>query len=112
MKKAFCEPGNTSYCPPISVVSAFSFGFAQDSNGEVIICRSEENGGDRTYINKAEIEMDFQSGALHPGDLKEAASRKMVEVLEALSNAIKADGEANKAGKTLKACAKKMSKKK
>jgi tyrosyl-tRNA synthetase len=112
MKKAFCEPGNTTYCPPISVVSAFSFGFAQDSNGEVIICRSEDNGGDRTYINKAEIEMDFQSGALHPGDLKEAASRKMVEVLEALSNAIKADGEANKAGKALKACAKKMSKKK
>ena len=112
MKKAFCEPGNTTYCPPIAVVSTFSFGFAKDSTGELLIRRSEENGGDRTYMNKAEIEIDFHSGALHPGDLKEAASSKIVEVLEALSNAIKADGVANKAGKTLKACAKKLNKKK
>jgi hypothetical protein len=35
-----------------------------------------------------------------------------MELLEKLSMAMKTNGEATKAGKTLKACAKKMSKKK
>jgi tyrosyl-tRNA synthetase len=112
MKKAFCEPGNVDYCPPISVVSAFYFGFSKDSTGELVIRRSDENGGDVTYKTMSEVEVDFASGALHPGDLKEAATSKIMELLEKLAVAMKANGEASKAGKTLKACAKKMSKKK
>lgn len=112
MKKAFCEPGNIEYCPPIAVVCAFCFGYSHDSTGELLIRRSDDNGGDVTYTKMSEIEADFQSGALHPGDLKEAASNKMVEVLEKISASIKADGDATKAGKALKACAKKMAKKK
>lgn len=112
MKKAFCEPGNVDYCPPISVVSAFYFGFSRDSTGELVIRRSDENGGDVTYKTMSEVEVDFASGALHPGDLKEAATSKIMELLENLAVAMKANGEASKAGKTLKACAKKMSKKK
>ena len=112
MKKAFCEPGNIEYCPPISIVSAFCFGFSRESTGELVIRRSDENGGDVTYKTMSEVEVDFASSALHPGDLKEAATSKIMELLEKLSMAMKTNGEATKAGKTLKACAKKMSKKK
>lgn len=106
MKKAFCEPGNTSFCPPVTLSSTFTFPEA------LVISRSPENGGDVSYTNQAELEKDFGSGALHPGDLKAAASAKMVTILEKISQAIKADGDASKGGKTLKAFAKKKAKSK
>ena len=105
MKKAFCEPGNIEYCPPI--VLAIAFG-----PPEIEIKRSPENGGDVIYTKQAEMEADFKSGALHPGDLKATATAIMVGVLDKLAAAIKGDKDATKASKALKAFQKKMSKKK
>lgn len=36
------------------------------------ILRKPENGGDKEYASYADLEADFVSGALHPGDLKPA----------------------------------------
>ena len=112
MKKAFCEPKNITFCPPIALASAFAFGFTEDATGELKISRSPENGGDVVFTKRAEIEASFADESLHPGDLKAAASALMVSTLEKLSGAIKADGDATKAGKSLKALAKKLAKKK
>ena len=111
MKKAFCEPGNVDFCPPIAVVSALSFGFDGQSEGTVVVKRSEENGGDVTYSSRADIERDFASGTLHPGDLKALSTAVMVVTLDKLSSGIKKDGEATKASKALKAYQKKAAKK-
>ena len=105
MKKAFCEPGNIEFCPPIVVSFAFS-------DGEIKISRSEENGGDIIYINQTDMEKDFKSGALHPGDLKAAAFAIMTGTLTKISEALKKDPDATKASKALKAQEKKMAKKK
>jgi tyrosyl-tRNA synthetase len=105
MKKAFCEPGNIGYCPPITLANTFN-------TSDIEIKRSPENGGDVIYKTQAEMESDFEKGALHPGDLKAAASAIMVAVLDRISSEIKADKDATKASKALKAFAKKMSKKK
>ncbi|GFH58177.1 nucleotidylyl transferase [Chaetoceros tenuissimus] len=105
MKKAFCEPGNIEFCPPIVLANAFAA-------GDIEIKRSEENGGDVIYKEQADMEADFKSGALHPGDLKATASTIMVGVLDKIASAIKADKEATQASKALKAFAKKMAKKK
>ena len=105
MKKAFCEPNNIEYCPPITMVWTFG-------PEEIVINRTEENGGDVTYKCQADMENDFKSGALHPGDLKATASIIMVKVLEKLSGIIKSDSDAMKASKALKAFEKKMAKKK
>lgn len=105
MKKAFCEPGNVDFCPPIVVSFAFS-------GGDIKISRSEENGGDVTYTNKTDMEKDFTSGALHPGDLKAAAFSIMTGTLTKISDALKKDPDATKASKTLKAQEKKLAKKK
>jgi len=112
MKKAFCEPKNIDYCPPISVASAFAFGLEADSTGEIIISRTPENGGDAVFKNRSELEAAFADESLHPGDLKAYASSTMVATLDKLAKAIKADGDSTKAGKTLKAMAKKLAKKK
>lgn len=105
MKKAFCEPGNIEFCPPIVLANAFAA-------GDIEIKRSEENGGDVVYKKQTDMEADFKSGALHPGDLKATASTIMVGVLDKIASAIKADKEATQASKALKAFAKKMAKKK
>lgn len=107
MKKAFCEPGNTGFCPPITLVSTFTFG---NNNGELVISRTPENGGDVTYKSRVELEKDFSSGALHPGDLKAAASAKMMVIMESLSKGIQSNGDAAKGTKALKAFAKKKAK--
>ena len=114
MKKAFCEPGNVSFCPPISIATAFNFGLMDDSKGEFKISRSEENGGDITFKTRREIEDSFAQGeqVLHPGDLKGSMIPVMVGVLEKLSAAIKADSECMKASKCIKALGKKLAKKK
>lgn len=111
MKKAFCEPGNVEFCPPIAVVSALSFGLDGQSDGSVLVKRSEENGGDITYTSRMDIENDFASGSLHPGDLKASSTAAMVSTLEKLSSGINQDGDAQKASKTLKAYQKKAAKK-
>jgi len=115
MKKAFCEPGNTSFCPPIAIASAFALAGGvtvqtEDAAASLLVQRSVENGGDRNYKTVAELEDDFGKESLHPGDLKAAVSNVMVGVLERLSNALKTDSAASKATKDLKAFAKKMSK--
>eukprot|EP00986_Skeletonema_menzelii_P010375 scaffold5063_cov150-Skeletonema_menzelii.AAC.4 len=116
MKKAFCEPGNIDFCPPIALLTYFGgldSGSASASAGKgVTISRSPENGGDVTYTSKSQVEADFKSGALHPGDLKGCISTIMVEVLTKTSEAIKNDGSAAKGVKMLKAWEKKMSKQK
>ncbi len=105
MKKAFCEPGNIDFCPPIALAIAFG-------PSEIVIKRSAENGGDVTYKSKDEMEADFKGGSLHPGDLKATSTAIMVGVLEEITGAIKNDADATKAAKALKAFQKKMSKRK
>lgn len=111
MKKAFCEPGNTTFCPPIALSALFSFDLILSTTAEFVVKRAPENGGDVAYKTLDQLEGDFKSGALHPGDLKAAATSIMVSVLEKLSSSMKSNTDATKASKTLKAFQKKMSKK-
>lgn len=105
MKKAFCEPGNIDFCPPITLALCFGPGI-------ITVQRSPDNGGDIKYSSKEEIEADFKNGNLHPGDLKATSTAIMLKVLEKISFAIKNDSDSTKASKGLKAFQKKMSKKK
>lgn len=108
MKKAFCEPGNVGFCPPIAAAATFAMG--PPSNGCLSVKRPPENGGDCEYSKVGDLEGDFASGALHPGDLKAATTAVMVNVLEKLASGIKADAKAFKASKDLKNFQKKMAK--
>jgi len=112
VKKAFCEPGNVGFCPPIELLAYFGGLSGNGEGGEVKISRSPDNGGDVTYSTKSAILADFEAGTLHPGDLKGAVSAVMVGVLTRTSAGIKADGEAAKGVKALKAFEKKMAKQK
>lgn len=108
MKKAFCEPGNVAFCPPINLAKVFAF----DKTGSLTISRKPENGGDKTYTTVDELQADFGSGALHPGDLKAAVNALTVGVLEELNKALGANKDLKQAVKVLKNYQKKAAKKK
>ncbi|GKY90289.1 hypothetical protein MPSEU_000003000 [Mayamaea pseudoterrestris] len=108
LKKAFCEPGNISFCPPIQLSSVFAINGAAK---QLVVSRSPDNGGDVVYQNVQALESDFCSGALHPGDLKASVATVMVAVLEQLSTELK-QADAAKAAKDLKAYQKKAAKSK
>jgi tyrosyl-tRNA synthetase len=106
VKKAFCEPGNISFCPPLVWVDTLlSF------NKEFCITRKPDNGGDKTYTSLQAATEDFVSGALHPGDLKPALSKTLNAFLEGIRKGLKEEDVPAKAVKELanfvKAAAKK-----
>ena len=109
IKKAFAEPGNVKFCPVIDLADFFALKFGQ---GKLCIQRSEENGGNIDYNSVGDIKRDFESGKLHPGDLKAAVTTVMVDLFTRFVSAQKADKELLSATKTLKQLNKKNSKKK
>lgn len=109
MKKAFCQEKNISRCPPISWVSLL---LEVSSLKEFKITRKPDNGGDKTYTSAQAIWDDFESGALHPGDLKPAVSKMLNALLEPARPGLKDDDVLKKAQKDLADYVKSLSKKK
>jgi len=64
--------------------------------GSLDIVRSEANGGNKTYVTYDDIEADFLSGALHPGDLKPAVANAINAMLEPVRQHFKSNPEARK----------------
>ncbi|KAJ8604351.1 hypothetical protein CTAYLR_002534 [Chrysophaeum taylorii] len=89
IKRAFCEPGNVEFNPPLAIAS-----FLLDRNlvPAIDIKRPPANGGDKAYASRQDLVADFRSQALHPGDLKpavtDALSRTLIAAMAtAVSNA-------------------------
>jgi tyrosyl-tRNA synthetase len=68
IKRAFCPVGVVEKNPVLDWVKHIVF--ARD--GEFSVSRKPEFGGDKTYAFFEELEAEYASGALHPGDLKAA----------------------------------------
>jgi len=107
VKKSFCMPQNISFCPPVTWVSELL-----KFQPEFVIKRKPDNGGDKTYTDVQTLQAEFESGALHPGDLKPAFGRALNALLEPLRNDLKEQDALKKAVKDLEAFVKAQSKKK
>merc|ERR1712088_711094 len=66
LKKAFCEEGNTVDNGPLAFCKYVLF----SCNGSFELLRKDEWGGNKIYSDFRELEEDFASKAVHPGDLK------------------------------------------
>lgn len=86
IKKAFCEPQNIDFNPPLLLISLLGF-----KNGPFTVARKEENGGNASYTTIEEVQKDFQSGALHPGDIKPIVTKMVNDYLDLGRNSWKAD---------------------
>lgn len=85
IKKAFSEPENAAFCPPLSWASTVLLSL----NGEFLISRKPDNGGDKTYMTAEELSVDYASGELHPGDLKPAVGKALNAVLDKVRPGLK-----------------------
>jgi len=78
IKKAYCPEKIVNLNPILEYVKYIIFG----TYNEITIERKEENGGNKTYTKYTDLENDYVSGDLHPGDLKLAVIKYINEILE------------------------------
>merc|ERR1712196_689936 len=105
VKKAFCQPQNVSFCPPIDWISALL-----PMHKDFTVTRKPDNGGDKCYTDPKAIWDDFESGALHPGDLKPAVGKMLNATLALARTGLQDDDVLKKAQKDLAAFIKAASK--
>jgi len=112
MKKCYCNANDTKddFNPPLSWAAELL------RIGETItVTRKPENGGEVVFkgpAGAAEIQKVYAAGELHPGDLKPAVKKALVEVMSRFQAAVKKDGTVKKAEGAFKQFVKKQLKKK
>lgn len=78
MNNAYCKIGDIENNPVLSVARLVIF-----PKFEVIkVKRSEKFGGDLKFNNYSELEHSFESGGLHPADLKSSVSEYLWKIIE------------------------------
>ncbi|CAL1129591.1 unnamed protein product [Cladocopium goreaui] len=85
-KKAFCEPGNVDFCPPVNWVEALLSNFNMD---EFVVKRKEQNGGDLEYSSAERLKEEFGEESLHPGDLKPSLAKAMNAAMLSIRDGMK-----------------------
>ena len=79
IRKAFCPPREVEFNPILDWAKHFIF---RDADVELTIARTPANGGAITYPSFADLAADYESGALHPLDLKDGVAERLTEMLE------------------------------
>ncbi len=79
---------------------------------KLVVQRKEENGGDLSFTDAAELRAAYASSALHPGDLKPAARDALDAVLQRVRSRVQGEPELGKAAKEVEKVAKRNAKKK
>jgi len=79
INKAFCLEGETEFNPILDWTKYLIF---RDANSKLEIKRPEKFGGNITYTSYKELEKDFAEEKLHPMDLKNSVSEKLIQILE------------------------------
>ncbi|RUM34564.1 MAG: tyrosine--tRNA ligase [Archaeoglobus sp.] len=78
LKKAYCPAGRVDGNPVIEIMKYHIFPRFE----KVVVEREEKFGGDVEYSSFDELIKDFESGKLHPADLKMAAAKYLNKLLE------------------------------
>ncbi|XP_019452619.1 PREDICTED: tyrosine--tRNA ligase 1, cytoplasmic-like [Lupinus angustifolius] len=99
IKKAFCPPKVVQKNPCLEYVKYLILPWFNEFKVE----RSAANGGDKTFKNFEELAADYESGELHPADLKSALSKSLNKILEPVRVHFKTDKDAKELLKRVKA---------
>lgn len=90
IKKAFCPPQVVAGNPCIEYIKYITMPWF----GKFEVVRPESNGGNKAYTDMEELEADYTSGALHPGDLKPALSKALNTILQPVRTHFETNAEA------------------
>jgi tyrosyl-tRNA synthetase len=93
LKKAFCEVGNVTENGILSFIKSVWFPLKSLNNGkpEFTVERKEEYGGNQVYTKFEDMEEDFRTEKLHPGDLKAATTKALNELTAPIREAFDND---------------------
>ncbi len=86
---AYCPQGEVEENPIIQVARFHIFG----DDEELLVERPEEYGGNAKYETLDELEQAFESGELHPQDLKNSVANHIAEKLEPVRERFKEEPE-------------------
>ncbi|QKQ98688.1 tyrosine--tRNA ligase [Candidatus Nanohaloarchaea archaeon] len=89
LEDAYCPQGEVEDNPIIQICQFFIFG----ADRELTVERKEEYGGDLHYETFEEMTEDFESGELHPLDLKEAVADEVIDRFEPVRERFKEEPE-------------------
>lgn len=78
IKKAYCPPKIVAGNPCLEYIKYIILPWFNEFKVE----RAAENGGDMVYQSFKELVADYESGKLHPGDLKPALSKALNKILQ------------------------------
>ncbi|TKY69879.1 Tyrosine--tRNA ligase 1 [Spatholobus suberectus] len=99
IKKAYCPPKIVEGNPCLEYIKYLILPWFNEFTVE----RSEDNGGNKTFKSYEELVADYESGELHPGDLKPALSKSLNKILEPVREHFKKDNNARELLKRVKA---------
>ena len=77
IKKAWCEEGNTDNNPLLEITKNVIF----HEFNEISVERPEKFGGNVTYSDFSQLELDFSQKKLHPSDLKQTVSNYLIKII-------------------------------
>ncbi|KAK9983543.1 hypothetical protein SO802_033068 [Lithocarpus litseifolius] len=99
IKKAYCPPDIVEGNPCLEYVKYLILPWFK----KFVIERSAENGGDKIFENFEELVAYYESGKLHPADLKPALAKALNKILEPVREHFKNDNNAKDLLKRVKA---------
>ncbi|KAK5830853.1 Tyrosine--tRNA ligase [Gossypium arboreum] len=90
IKKAYCPPKIVKGNPCLEYIKYIIFPWFNEFRVE----RNADNGGGKTYKDFEELVSDYESGGLHPGDLKPALSKALNKILQPVRDHFNKDAKA------------------
>ncbi|XAR54370.1 Tyrosine--tRNA ligase [Bertholletia excelsa] len=98
IKKAYCPPSVVEGNPCLEYIKHIIFPWFHEFKVE----RKADNGGDKTFVTYEELVADYETGQLHPGDLKPALSNALNKILQPVRDHFKNDPKAKELLKRVK----------
>lgn len=99
IKRAYCPPDIVEGNPCLEYVKYLILPWFK----KFVIERSAENGGDKSFESFEELVAYYESGKLHPADLKPALAKALNKILEPVREHFKNDNNAKDLLKRVKA---------
>lgn len=90
IKKAFCPPAQVELNPCLQYIRLVCLPW----KGSFTLLRDEANGGMAEYTSSDELEKDYSSGVIHPGDLKTSLATALNAILEPVRTHFETDATA------------------
>ncbi|CAK9177272.1 unnamed protein product [Ilex paraguariensis] len=98
IKKAYCPPKVIEGNPCLEYIKYIVLPWFHEFTVE----RNADNGGEKTFQSFEELAADYESGELHPGDLKPALSKALNKILQPVRDHFKNDANAKELLKRVK----------